>query len=79
VLRSVDKKVVGVFVPFFVATSIYISSNFSLCTRNLPKKLGMVSGLLWLCFQVGGLGSALLEILRITSITYVYNLCAFYL
>jgi hypothetical protein len=27
---------------------------------------------------MGGLGSALLEILRI-SITYVYNLCAFYL
>jgi FSR family fosmidomycin resistance protein-like MFS transporter len=46
----------------------------------LPKKLGMVSGLLWLCFfGMGGLGSALLgNLADHTSITYVYNL-VFYL
>lgn len=45
----------------------------------LPKKLGMVSGLFYgFAFGMGGLGSALLGSLAdITSITYIYQLCAY--
>ncbi len=45
----------------------------------LPKKLGMVSGLFYgFAFGMGGLGSALLGSLADkTSITYIYQLCAY--
>lgn len=45
----------------------------------LPKKLGMVSGLFYgFAFGMGGLGSAILGYLADkTSITYVYQICAF--
>ena len=45
----------------------------------LPKKLGMVSGLFYgFAFGMGGLGSALLgNLADHTSITYVYQLCAY--
>ena len=45
----------------------------------LPKKLGMVSGLFYgFAFGMGGLGSAILGCLADkTSITYVYQICAF--
>ena len=45
----------------------------------LPKKLGMVSGLFYgFAFGMGGLGSALLgNLADKTSITYIYQLCAY--
>lgn len=45
----------------------------------LPKKLGMVSGLFYgFAFGMGGLGSALLgNLADQTSITYIYQLCAY--
>lgn len=45
----------------------------------LPKKLGMVSGLFYgFAFGMGGLGSALLGSLADkTSITYIYQVCAY--
>ncbi|WP_432670096.1 MFS transporter [Flavobacterium sp. SM2513] len=45
----------------------------------LPKKLGMVSGLFYgFAFGMGGLGSALLgNLADETSITYIYQLCAY--
>lgn len=45
----------------------------------LPKKLGMVSGLFYgFAFGMGGLGSAILgNLADKTSLTYVYQICAF--
>ena len=66
-----------------VVIGIIISSAFPAilvyAQELLPKKLGMVSGLFYgFAFGMGGLGSALLgNLADHTSITYVYNLCAF--
>ena len=66
-----------------VVIGIIISSAFPailvFAQELLPKKLGMVSGLFYgFAFGMGGLGSALLgNLADHTSITYVYNLCAF--
>jgi FSR family fosmidomycin resistance protein-like MFS transporter len=54
-----------------VVIGIIISSAFPailVYAQELPKKLGMVSGLFGFAFQMGGLGSALLEILRIIPV-----------
>lgn len=66
-----------------VIIGIIISSAFPAilvyAQELLPKKLGMVSGLFYgFAFGMGGLGSALLgNLADHTSITYVYNLCAY--
>lgn len=66
-----------------VVIGVIISSAFPAilvyAQELLPKKLGMVSGLFYgFAFGMGGLGSALLgNLADHTSITYVYNLCAF--
>ena len=66
-----------------VIIGIIISSAFPAilvyAQELLPKKLGMVSGLFYgFAFGMGGLGSALLGSLADkTSITYIYQLCAY--
>ncbi|MFN7098902.1 MAG: MFS transporter [Flavobacterium sp.] len=66
-----------------VVIGIIISSAFPAilvyAQELLPKKLGMVSGLFYgFAFGMGGLGSALLgNLADHSSITYVYELCAF--
>ncbi len=66
-----------------VIIGIIISSAFPAilvyAQELLPKKLGMVSGLFYgFAFGMGGLGSALLgNLADHTSITYVYQLCAY--
>lgn len=66
-----------------VVIGIIISSAFPAilvyAQELLPKKLGMVSGLFYgFAFGMGGLGSALLGSLADkTSITYIYQLCAY--
>ncbi len=66
-----------------VIIGLIISSAFSAIVvyahELMPGKVGMVSGLFFgLAFGMGGLGSALLGILADhTSITYVFEVCAF--
>ena len=66
-----------------IIIGIIISSAFPAilvyAQELLPKKLGMVSGLFYgFAFGMGALGSALLgKLADITSIQYVYGVCAF--
>jgi len=66
-----------------VIIGLIISSAFSAilvyATELVPGKVGMISGLFFgFAFGMGGLGSALLgKLADMTSIDYVYKVCAF--
>ncbi len=68
---------------FIVIIGLIISSAFPAiivyAQELLPKKLGMVSGLFYgFAFGMGGLGSAILGFVAdMTSIDFVYHICAF--
>src|ERR1700729_2994447 len=66
-----------------VIIGLILSSAFSAilvyATELVPGKVGMISGLFFgFAFGMGGLGSALLgKLADMTSIDYVYKVCAF--
>ncbi|MEK6511211.1 MFS transporter [Myroides odoratimimus] len=66
-----------------ICVGLVLSSAFSaivvFATELIPNKIGLVSGLLFgLSFGFGGIGSAILGSLAdVTSIEYVFNICAF--
>jgi FSR family fosmidomycin resistance protein-like MFS transporter len=66
-----------------VIIGLILSSAFSAilvyATELVPGKVGLIAGLFFgLAFGMGGLGSALLgKLADMTSITYVFKICAF--
>jgi FSR family fosmidomycin resistance protein-like MFS transporter len=65
-----------------VVIGIVIASAFSailvFAQELMPGKVGMISGLFWFAFGMGGLGSAILGYLADqTSIEYVYKISSF--
>jgi FSR family fosmidomycin resistance protein-like MFS transporter len=66
-----------------VVIGLVLSSAFSAilvyATELIPGKVGMVSGLFFgLAFGVAGIGAAVLgKVADLTSITFVYHLCAY--
>jgi MFS transporter, FSR family, fosmidomycin resistance protein len=66
-----------------VVIGLVLSSAFSAilvyATELIPGKVGMISGLFFgLAFGIAGIGAAVLgEVADLTSITFVYHLCAY--